>query len=52
MNDKALENELNTRIAQVESGIPEVQKMNKKDYVQIVVIALLCLLGIIAGAFI
>ena len=52
MTDKDLKNELNTRITQVESGIPEVQKMNKKDYVQIVVIALLCLLGIIAGAFI
>ncbi len=51
MTDKEFENELNNRIEQVESGIPEIRKMNKKDYIQIVVIALLCLAGIIVGAF-
>ena len=51
MNDKEFENELNARIEQVQDGITDIPKMNKKDYIQIVVIALLCLAGIIVGAF-
>lgn len=51
MTEKEFEKELEERIAQVEKGVVEVQPMRKRDYVEVSVIALVCLAGIVAGAF-
>lgn len=51
MTEKEFEKEIELRIAQVENGMPEVKRMGKRDYIEVAVIVLVCLLGIIAGAF-
>lgn len=51
MTEKEFEKEIELRIAQVENGIPEIKKMKKKDYIEVGIIVLVCLVGIIAGAF-
>lgn len=51
MTEKAFEEELEERIAQVEKGVTGVRPMKKRDYVEVAVIALVCLAGIVAGAF-
>lgn len=51
MTEQEFEQELETRIEQVEKGVAEVQPMRKKDYVEVAVIALVCLVGIVVGAF-
>lgn len=52
MTNIEFENELNTRITQVESGIQDVRKFTKRDYIEVGIVALICLIGIIVGAFI
>ena len=51
MTEKEFEKEIELRIAQVEDGIPEIKKMKKKDYVQVGIVVFICLIGMIAGAF-
>ena len=51
MTEKDFEKELNTRIRQVENGMPEVTAMKRRDYIEVAVIAVICLAGIIVGAF-
>lgn len=51
MTEKEFQKEIGARIAQVENGIAEVKRMQKRDYIEVVVVVLICLIGIIAGAF-
>lgn len=51
MTEKEFEEEIELRIAKVEHGIPEIKRMQKRDYIEVGVIVLVCLIGIIAGAF-
>ena len=51
MTEQEFEQELEARIGQVEKGVAEVRSMRKKDYIEVAVIALSCLAGIVAGAF-
>ncbi len=51
MTEQEFQQELETRIEQVEAGVPEVVQMKKCDYIEAAVIACICLVGIVAGAF-
>lgn len=51
MRSQEFEQELEERIAQVEKGVAEVRPMRKRDYMEVAVIAFVCLAGIVAGAF-
>lgn len=51
MTEQELEQELEVRIGQVEKGVTGIRPMEKKDYIEVAVIALVCLAGIVAGAF-
>ncbi len=51
MREQEFEKELEERIAQVEKGVDKVRPMRKRDYVEVAVIAFVCLAGIVAGAF-
>lgn len=51
MTEKELEQELMTRIEQMEKGSPRISTMNKRDYIEVTVLVFLCLAGIVAGAF-
>lgn len=51
MTEHEFQQELEARIKQVESGVSEVRRMNKRDYIEVGVIVLICLAGIVAGAF-
>lgn len=51
MTEQEFQKELEERIEQVEKGVAEVQPMRKRDYVEVAVIALVCLSGIVAGVF-
>lgn len=51
MTEQEFEQELEARIVQVEKGVAEVRLMRKKDYIEAAVFAAVCLVGIVAGAF-
>lgn len=51
MTEQEFQKELEARITQVEEGVPEVRMMKKRDYMEVGIIVLICLIGIIAGAF-
>ncbi|MBQ4522332.1 MAG: hypothetical protein IJA10_05195 [Lachnospiraceae bacterium] len=51
MTEKEFEKEIELRIAQVENGMPDIKRMQKRDYIEVGVIVFICLIGIIAGAF-
>ena len=51
MRSQEFEKELEERIAQVEKGAAGVRPMKKREYVEVAVIAFVCLAGIVAGAF-
>lgn len=51
MVKQEFEQELEARIEQVEAGMPEVWRMGKRDYIEVGIVALICLAGIVAGAF-
>lgn len=51
MTENEFELELESRISEVEEGIAEIKSMKKKDYIEIGIVVLICLAGIIAGAF-
>lgn len=51
MTEQEFRQELEARIGQVEAGVPEVRKMNKRDYIEVGIIVSICLAGIVAGAF-
>lgn len=51
MTEQEFQKELETRIEQVETGVSEVVRMKKRDYIEVAVIACICLAGIVAGAF-
>lgn len=50
--DRSWETELVNRIAEMEHGSEEVKSMTKKDYILAGVITIVCLLAVVAGAFI
>lgn len=51
MTEQEFQNEIQRRIALVEEGDTNIRQMQKKDYGQVIVLAAICLIGIIAGAF-
>lgn len=51
MTEQEFQKEIMLRIEQVEHGIPKVKRMKKRDYIEVGVIVFICLMGIIAGAF-
>lgn len=51
MTEQEFEQELGARIKQVEKGINGISPMRKMDYIEVAVIVLICLAGIVAGAF-
>lgn len=52
-NDKDFASELEQRIEQMENGHPEqIRRMTRRDYIVVLVLAAVCLLGILLGAFI
>lgn len=51
MTEQEFEKELEARITQVENGVSEIRPMRKRDYMEVGIIVLICLAGIIAGAF-
>ncbi len=51
MTEEEFELELKSRIDQVENGVDGVTPMKKKDYIEVAVLAGVCLFGILAGAF-
>lgn len=51
MTEQEFQRELEVRIEQVEAGVPEVRRMSKRDYIQVGAVVLICLAGIVAGAF-
>lgn len=51
MTDQDFQIEIETRIAQAEKGFSEIRSMQKQDYIEIGLLVLLCLAGIIWGAF-
>lgn len=51
MTEEEFQKEIERRIALVEKGETGFKQMQKKDYIQVIVFVGICLLGIIAGAF-
>lgn len=51
MTEQEFQQELEARIEQVEAGVPEAARIKKRDYIEVAVIACICLLGIVVGAF-
>lgn len=51
MTEQEFQKELEARIEQVEAGVPGVRQMSKRDYVEVGAVVLICLAGIVAGAF-